>query len=336
MEQRRSSAAGFKRFIAFLCLALCVLSVVSVVPAFADDQPWPHKTITIVVPFTPGTGADLIARLLAPKMAERLKVAVVVENKPGASGIIGTETVAKATPDGYTVLFAATSHATVPAFNKDLPYDPLKSFSPVALAATNAMAFAVGRDVAATSMQEFVAMAKRRPGELHYSSPGNGTPQHLAMELIKQETGIDVVHVPYKGSAGAITDLIGGRVQATVAAIQTIAGQASAGNVRLLAILSDERSSAFPDVPTMKELGHPGIVVDTWYGVFAPAGTPAPVIARLNSEVNVALLAPEVRDVLAKQGLTPVIDLPDRLMNLVAQELRRWNRVVSAAHIEAD
>jgi tripartite-type tricarboxylate transporter receptor subunit TctC len=315
----------------FLILALALAA------AAAHAQPhFPSRTITIVVPFTPGTGADLIARLLAPKLAERLKVPVVVENKPGASGIIGTETVANAAPDGYTLLFAATSHATVPAFNKNLPYDPLKSFSPVALAATNAMAFAVGRDVAAASVQEFVAMAKRRPGELHYSSPGNGTPQHLAMELIKQETGIDVVHVPYKGSAGAITDLIGGRVQATVAAIQTIAGQASAGNVRLLAILSEQRSSAFPDVPTMKELGHPGIVVDTWYGVFAPAATPAPVIARLNSEVNVALLAPDVREALARQGLTPVVDLPDRLMNLVAQELRRWSRVVSAAHIDAD
>src|SRR5262249_49063212 len=154
------------------------------------------RTVTVVVPFTPGTGADIIARLLSPRLAERLKVPVVVENKAGASGIIGTDTVAKAAPDGYTLLFAATSHATVPAFNKSLPYDPLRSFAPVALAATNAMAFAVGADVPAATLDEFVAMAKKQPGALHYSSPGNGTPQHLAMELIKLETGMDIVHVP--------------------------------------------------------------------------------------------------------------------------------------------
>jgi tripartite-type tricarboxylate transporter receptor subunit TctC len=303
----------------------------------AAAQPsFPSRTVTIVVPFTPGTGADIIARLLAPRLAERLKVAVVVENKAGASGIIGTDTVAKAAPDGYTLLFAATSHGTVPAFNKNLPYDPLKAFVPVALAATNAMAFAVGADVPAAKIDDFIAMAKKQPGALHYSSPGNGTPQHLAMELIKLETGIDVVHVPYKGSAGATTDLIGARVQATVGAIQTLSGYARAGRLRLLAILSDERSSAFPDVPTMKESGHPGIVVDTWYGIFAPAGTPQEVVLRLNGEVNALVQLPEVREAFAKQGLTPVADRPERLGSLVARELERWNRVVATAHIEGN
>jgi len=315
----------------------CLFLLLALAAGAAHAQPqYPARTVTLVVPFTPGTGADIIARLISPRLSERLKVPVVVENKAGASGIIGTDTVANAAPDGYTLLFAATSHATVPALKKDLPYDPAKSFAPVALTATNAMAFVVGPDVPAATVDDFIALAKKQPGGLHYSSPGNGTPQHLAMELIKLETGIDVVHVPYKGSAGAVTDLIGGRVQATIAAVQTVAGYAKAGKVRILAILSEERSSAFPDVPTMKEAGHPGIEVDTWYGIFAPAGTPQAILARLNSEVNVALLMPEVRDALAKQGLTPVIDLPDRLVNLVLRELARWNRVVATAHIQGD
>ena len=302
----------------------------------AAAQSYPAKTVTIVVPLTPGTGADQIARILAPRLAERLKVAVVVDNKPGASGIIGTDVVSKAAPDGYTLLFAATSHGTVPALNKNLPYDPVKSFAPVALTATNAMAFAVGSQVPASGMAEFIALAKRQPGALHYSSPGNGTPQHLAMELVKQELGIDIVHVPYKGAAGATTDLLGGRVQATIGAIQTIGGYATAGRIRILAILSNERSSAFPNVPTMKELGYPDLVVETWYGIFAPAGTPHEVIARLNAEVNALLQLPEVRAALEKQGLTAAADKPERLGDMLAAELGRWNRVVANAHIEAD
>jgi len=314
-----------------------ILVAVLLFAAFgAAAQSYPSKTVTIVVPLTPGTGADQIARILAPRLAERLKAAVVVDNKPGASGIIGTDIVSKAAPDGYTLLFAATSHGTVPAFNKKLPYDPIKSFAPVALAATNAMAFAVGPDVPAAKMQDFIALAKKQPGALHYSSPGNGTPQHLAMELIKLETGMDIVHVPYKGAAGATTDLLGGRVQATVGAIQTLAAYAKAGRLHLLAILSHERSSAFPDVPTMKELGHPGLVVETWYGIFAPAGTPHEVVARLNAEVNALLQLPEVREALAKQGLAAAPDKPERLGEMLAAELARWNRVVATARIEAD
>jgi len=330
-----------RRLISLLISVSCVafVSCVFLLLGLSSDaaaQGYPSKTITIVAPFTPGTGADLIARILAPRLAERLKVAVVVDNKPGASGIIGTDIVSKAAPDGYTLLFAATSHGTVPAFNKKLPYDPLKSFAPVALAATNAMAFVVGAQVPAASMPEFIALAKKQPGALHYSSPGNGTPQHLAMELVKQELGIDVVHVPYKGSAGATTDLLGGRVQATIGAIQTVGGYAASGKARMLAVLSNERSGAFPNVPTMKELGYPDLVVETWYGIFAPAGTPHEAIAHLNAEVNALLQLAEVREALAKLGLAAAPDKPERLGEMVAAELARWNRVVATAHIEAD
>ncbi len=278
----------------------------------------------------------MIARLLTPKLAERLGTPVVVDNKPGASGIIGTELVAKAASDGHTLLFTATSHGTVPVLKRDLPYDAVKSFTPVALAATSALSLVVSPQVPATTFAQFVALAKKQPGALYYSSPGNGTPQHLAMELIKLETGIDLVHVPYKGSAGAASDLIGGHVQSSVAALQTMAPFVSAGKLRMLAVLSTERSNAFPEVPTIREAGHPDLVVDTWYGVLAPAGTPPAVVARLNAEINASLQGVDVREAMAKQGLTPVVDKPERLGQLLENELARWTRVVAAAKIHGD
>ena len=305
-------------------------------PLLSLAQSFPARTVTFVVPFTPGTGADVIARLIAPKLSERLKAPVVVENKAGASGAIGTELVAKSAPDGHTLLFTATAHGTVPALKRSLPYDPVKSFTPVALAATSALSIVVSPQVAAATLPEFIALAKKQPGGLHYSSPGTGSPQHLTMELVKLETGIDLVHVPYKGSAGAASDLIGGHVQATVAALQTMAPFVNAGRLRMLAVLSNERSPAFPDVPTVKELGLSGLTVDTWYGIYAPAGTPPAIVARLNEEINAALQLPEIRDALAKQGLVPVADRPERLGDLVAQELARWHRVVDAAKIRSD
>ena len=313
-----------------LAIALLVLGLF---PGAAPAQAYPSKAVTIVVPFTPATGADVIARLLQPKLAERLGQAVVIENKVGASGAIGTELVAKSPPDGYTLLFTATSHGTLPATKRSLPYDAARSFTPVALTATSAMSLVVGPQVPAATLAEFVALAKKSPGALYYSSPGAGSVQNLAMELVKLETGIDVVHVPYKGSAGASSDLVGGHVQATVAALQTMAPFVKSGRLRMIAVLSAERSPAFPDVPTMKELGHPALVVDTWYGIFAPAGTPREVVARLNAEVNALLQLAEVREALANQGLSPVVDRPERLGELVEREVARWNRVVASAGI---
>ena len=297
---------------------------------------FPSRPITIVVPYTPATGADQIARLIGPKLSEKLGTPVVVENKAGASGAIGAEAVAKSAPDGHTLLFAATAHGTLPALRHNLPYDAAKSFTPVALAATSAMALVVSPRIGVTRFADFVAMAKKQPGQLHYSSPGNGTPQHLTMELVKLETGIDVAHVPYKGSAGAMTDLVGGHVQATIAALQTAAPFVTSGRMRMLAVMSEARSPAFPDVPTMKELGHPNLVVETWYGVLAPAGTPPDAVSRLNAAINEALQAPEVREAMAKQGQAVVIDKPERLGILLAQELERWNRVVASAKITGD
>jgi tripartite-type tricarboxylate transporter receptor subunit TctC len=302
----------------------------------AAAQTYPSRNVQIVVPFTPGTGADLLSRTLGPKLSERWKVPVITDNRPGATGNIGAEYVAKAAPDGHTVLFAATAFGMTPTLYKNLPFDPIKSFAPVALIATSGLGLVVHPQLPVKSVREFVQLAKRRPGELLYSSPGNGGPQHLTMELLKLETSINIVHVPYKGLAGAITDAMGGHVQAMVSALQTAHPYVTSGRLRMLGVMSAERSPAFPDVPTMKEQGLPKLEVYTWYGSFAPAGTPAAAVAKLNGDINALLQQPEVRDVLGKQGMIPAGGTPERFGELVKSELARWDRVVKAAKIKAD
>jgi tripartite-type tricarboxylate transporter receptor subunit TctC len=261
---------------------------------------------------------------------------VPTENKAGATGNIGADFVAKAPPDGHTLLFVATSFGTTPALQKNLPFDPVKSFAPVALVATSGLVVVINPQVPARSMKEFIELAKRQPGKMHYSSPGNGGPQHLAMELIKLETGMDIVHVPYKGAAGALADVVGGHVQAMISAVQTAYPHVQSGKLRALAIMSAERSPAYPDVPTMKEQGLSDLEVETWYGAFAPAGTPPAVIAKINADINTLLKDSQIREALEKQGMTPVGGPPQRLGDLVKKELPRWSRVVSAAGIKAD
>jgi len=302
---------------------------------FASAQEFPARTVHLVVPYTPGTGADILARLLGARLAERWKVAVVTENKPGATGNIGAAFVAKSAPDGHTLLFVATSFGTTPALGK-LPFDPVKSFSPVVLVATSGLVVVVNPQLPARSMRELVELARREPGKLHYSSPGNGGPQHLAMELLKLELGIDIVHVPYKTAAGALGDVVGGHVQATIAAVQTAQPQVATGQLRALAVLSAERSKAFAEVPTLREQGLPGVEIETWYGAFAPAGTPAAAVSRINADLNALLAEPGIREFLARQGMTAVGGPPERLSELVQRELERWTRVVNAAGIKAD
>jgi tripartite-type tricarboxylate transporter receptor subunit TctC len=297
---------------------------------------YPVRNVTLVVPYTPGTGADILARILGPKLAERWKVGVITDNRAGASGNIGTEHVAKSPADGYTLLCTATSFGTAPALSPKLPFDPVKSFAPVALLATSAVSLTVNPQLPARSLAEFVELARKSPGKYYYASPGSGGPQHLTMELLKQELKIDLVHVPYKGSGGAVSDLIAGHVQAMVIALQTAAPYVQSGKLRMLAVMSGERSPAFRDVPTMKELGLGELEVETWYGVFAPAGTPAAVVAKINADLNALLERPDVRALLGRQGMNAEGGPPGRFGNLVKSELSRWSRVVKAAGIKAD
>ena len=303
--------------------------------ASAAAQDYPSRPIHIIVPYTPGTGADILSRVLGPKIAERWKAAVVTDNRPGATGNIGATEAAKAAPDGYTLLLTATSLTTNPAL-KPAPFDPVKDFAPIALLATGALGVYTHPQVPAKTAREFVSLVKSQPGKLYYSSPGSGGPQHLAMELLKLETGMDIIHVPYKGAAGAISDLVGGHVQAMVSALQTVAPHVQSGRLRMLAVMSARRSEAFPDVPTLKEAGLPDLEVETWYAIFAPAGTPHAIVARVNREMNELLKEADVKDVIAKQGLVPEGGTPEVLGERVKRELAAWTRVVKAAGIKAD
>jgi tripartite-type tricarboxylate transporter receptor subunit TctC len=315
--------------------ALAALFLALLAALAGAQEPWPSRAVHIVVPYTPGTGADILARVLGPKLAERWKAAVVTDNKPGATGNIGADAVAKATPDGHTLLLTATSFTTNPAL-KPAPFDPVKDFAPIALLATGALGVYINPQVPAKNMREFVALVKKQPGKLYYSSPGNGGPQHLAMELLKLETGMDIIHVPYKGAGGAITDLVGGHVQAMISALQTVAPHVEAGRLRMLAVMSGHRAPAFPKVPTLKEAGMPDLEVETWYAMFAPAGTPEAIISRANRDVNELLREADVREVLAKQGLEPAGGTPQALGERAKRELANWTRVVKAAGIKAD
>jgi len=313
-------------------MLLCLLSALH----GAQAQEFPSRPVHVIVPFTPGTGADILARVLGPKLSERWKVAVVVENRTGATGNIGADLVAKSPPDGHTILLTATSFGTNPALARSLPFDPVASFAPVGLVATSALAVIVSAQVPAGSMREFIELAKRQPGKLHYGSPGSGGVQHLAMELLKLETAIDVVHVPYKGLGGAMSDAIAGHVQVLIAALQSVAPHVHSGRLRMLAVMSAERAPAFPNVPTLREQGLSELEVETWYAAFAPAGTPPRVVTRINSDINGLLEDPLMKNFLEKQGMSAAGGTPQQMAGLLRRELARWSRVVQAAGIKGD
>jgi tripartite-type tricarboxylate transporter receptor subunit TctC len=297
---------------------------------------WPAKPIKIIVPFTPGTGIDVLARTLGQKLSERLGQPVVVDNKPGASGNIGTGSVATSAADGYTLLMTVNTFVINPSLYKNVPYDPIKSFVPVAPAAVGALTFAVHPSFPAKTLAEAVKLFKANPGKYSYASPGSGTPQHLAMELFKLNTGTDILHVPYKGSAGAITDLLGGEIQAMVLPVHSALTHAKAGRIRMLAVAQDKRASIAPDVPTFAEQGVTNSNVDLWYGLMAPSGTPAAVVDKLNGEVNAILAMSDVREALDKQGLTPIPGKPEALGTLAKNDFVRWAEVIRKAKITAD
>ena len=317
-----------------LAFATLVCVVMSPSPSHADD--YPSRAIQFVVPYTPGTTGDMLARLLGAKISQRWNVPVVVDNKAGASGVIGTEAVARAAPDGYTFLFAATTYATVAAVNPKLGYDPIRSFTPVSLLGTSAMTLVVNSKFPANNLREFVEQVKKQPGVVNYASPGAGSSQQLAMELFKQETNTNLVHVPYKGSAGALNDIVAGHVQASVASLQSAAVLAQSGKIRMLAVMSRERAPTFPHVPTFFELGYRNMQVETWYGVMAPAATPPAVINKMNAEINYLLTLPDVREMLLKQGVDPAGGSPDKLDTLLRSELKTWSQVVTRGKIIAE
>jgi tripartite-type tricarboxylate transporter receptor subunit TctC len=313
-------------------LALLGLAVGSAAPAGAQDAagyPTAGRSIRLIVPHGAGAGADILARLVGPKLAERWKVNVIADNRTGASGDIGIVAAAGAEPDGYTLLCVATVFTINPFMKKNPPYDPVKSFVPVSLLATSVLSFLVGPKVPAKTLPEFVALAHKQPGKLNYASSGIGSPQFVTMELLKLETKSDIVHIPYKDAPSMFRGMLTDEVQAQIQPLQTAAPQVANGNARMLAVMSANRAPAFPDVPTMRDLGYPNFVVETWYGVFAPAGTPAPIAAKVSAELNSILQEPDAREQLARQGMITVGGPPERLQTYVQEDLARWKRVVT-------
>jgi tripartite-type tricarboxylate transporter receptor subunit TctC len=300
-------------------------------PALA--QRLSERTITIVVPFTPGTGIDILARLLGEQIQKRWEQTVIIENKPGASGNIGSQQAARAEPDGHTLLMTVNTFVMNASLFKSLPYDPQKSFAPIIEVATGSLALVVHPSLAAATVSEFVAYAKARPDEINYASPGRGTPQHLAMELLKLNAGISLKHVPYSGSAGAVRDLVGGHVNAMFLPLHTALPLVADNQIRLLAVGSAARSAQAPDVQTLAEQGVSGFDVDLWYGLLAPAGTSPEIVARYNGVLNEILAQASVREALAKQGMDVKGGPPARLAELIANDQPRWSKVVKDAGI---
>jgi len=316
--------------------AFVAAAVLLVAASGARSQGLSDRPIAIVVPYTAGTGIEIVARTICEELRERWNQPVVVENKPGASGNIGTQYAATRPPDGHTLMMTANTFVTNLSLFKSIPYDPQKSFTPIVEVATGALALAIHPSVPAPSVRALIEHAKANPAKLNYASPGRGTPQHLAMELFKLTAKVDLVHVPYSGSAGAVRDLVGGHVGAMFIPLHTVLPLSQDNQVRVLAIGSEKRSSLAPEVPTLAEAGVTGFEVDLWYALLAPAGTPADIVARYNKVVNEILSLPKVREALQKQGLSPRGGTPEQLAQLIANDHTRWAKVVKEAGITAE
>ena len=295
-----------------------------------------QQTIRLNVPFSPGTGPDLLARILGEELRQRWNQPVIVENKPGASGNIGTQAAARSTPDGQTLLVTVNTFVMNASLYRSIPYDPEKSFEPIAEIATGILALVVHPSLNVTTFAELIALARSKPGEINYASPGRGTPQHLAMELLKLTAQINLTHIPYPGSAGAVKDLAGGHVSAMFLPIHTALPLAETGQIRILAVGSQARAQQAAHVPTLAELGVTDFNVDLWYGVLAPAGTPKAIVDRYNAVFNEILAQPGVREVLEKQGLIARGGPPERLAGLIAKDRLRWAKVVKDAEITSE
>jgi tripartite-type tricarboxylate transporter receptor subunit TctC len=300
----------------------------------AAAQTYPSKPIRFIVPFPPGGGNDTMARAFGQKMSEGFAQPIVIDNRPGAGGNIGAETAARALPDGYTVFLGGVgSHGINPNLQLKLPYDPLKDFAPISLIASAPLVIVVPPSLPIKSVSDLVQLAKARPGELNYASSGTGTIAHLSAELLNSMAKIKLEHVPYKGTGPALTDLLAGRVQVMFNSAVSILPQVRSGKLRALAMTAAKRSAAMPDLPTVAESGVPGYEAASWYGVLAPAGTPRPIMEKLNSEIVRIARTPEVRERLAADGADPVGSSPEEFAAYIKLELARWARVIDQARI---
>jgi tripartite-type tricarboxylate transporter receptor subunit TctC len=314
---------------ALVALALLGIGAVSA-------QQYPSKPIRLIVPFAPGGGTDIVARTVGLKLGEALNQAVVVDNRAGAAGTIGTDLVAKSAADGYTLLMGSNGPmAITPGFQAKLPYDPLRDFAPVALVTTMPFLLVVHPSLPVRSVKDLVALAKSRPGQLNYASPGSGSSTHLAAELFKAMAGIDIVHIPYKGVAPAATDLISGQVQMMSGDLSTLLPHVKAGKMRALAITAAKRSALVPDMPTIGESGVPGYETSGWFGILAPSATPREIVARLNSEIVKGLSSADVRERLAALGGEVAGGSPEQFAAYLRQEIAKWGKLIQAIGLKS-
>lgn len=298
---------------------------------------FPSRPIKLVVPYPPGGSADLVGRMVAEKMTQSMGQPVVVDNKGGASGAIGSDFVSRAAPDGYTLLVAISdTHAINPAVMAQLSYDPQRDFVPVSLMATQPFVLAVGRNMSAKTIPAFVAAAKVKPGSVTYASNGKGGLQHLAMELFSRSAGIQTLHVPYKGAAPALADVIGGQVDALFISLQGAGSNIAGGNLRALAITSSKRLAVAPDVPTFAESGFPQFSVTQWYAMMAPKGTPPALVEQINRHVKAALASPDVAEKLKAVGTEPVGSSPEQFRTFLAVEIRQWADVAKSVGVRLE
>jgi tripartite-type tricarboxylate transporter receptor subunit TctC len=321
---------------AALAAALTFITTTTTTIGGAAAQDWPDHAIRMIVPFPAGGSADTLARLLGQTISQHLAQPIVVDNRPGAGGNIGTEFVAKSPPDGYTFLMTPSSFASQPSLYSKLTWDPVRDFAPVALIATTPNILVVNTAVPAHSVQELVALAKTQPGRLSYASGGVGATNHLAGELFKRMTGTDIVHIPYRGNPLAVVDVMNGQVTMMFDFMITSLPHVKEGKLRALAVTGAKRSPQVPNLPTVSEAGVPGYEASTWFAVMAPAGTPQPMIAKLNREINAALKQPDIDARLTELGAEPLGGTPDDAAKLLKGEIAKWADVIKAAHIQIE
>ncbi len=324
MNYTRTLIGMLTRLIPALALIACV---------DASAQWSPTRPVRLIAPFPPGGTVDVVGRIVASRLPERFGQAVVVDNRGGANAIIGTELAAKSAPDGHTILIVPVGHSITPSVTRKLPYDTLKDFAAIGLIGNGAYVLVVNQGVAAKSVSEFIALLKARPGQLNYALTGYGNATHLAGELFKVLTGTDMVGVNYKGGGPALTDLIGGQISVFFSGVSSAGAQIKGGKIRALGVTTTRRSGALPDVPTIAEAGVPGYEVDGWYGLLAPAGTPAAIIARLNRDLSTTVSTPEMSERLLAAGIDARPSTPLEFHQRIARDITRWSEVVKKARI---
>ena len=315
------------------CILLLMAFTAALPPALAQAG-WPDRPVRVVVPFPPGGNTDVVARMLAPRLAEEYGQPFIVDNRGGAGGTLGAEIVARAIPDGHTIIVVASTYASSAALYK-LPYDPVKGIAPITVITTGPLVLASNLSVRAANLKELIELARAKPGSINFASSGTGSVPHLAAELLRQMTKTDMVHVPYKGDTPALADLLGGHIQFFMSAALVMVPQIKAGKLRGLGVSTERRSPLMPDLPAIGEVV-PGYSAVTWFAMWAPAGTPAEIVSRLNQSVARILKQPEVQARLRADGMEPAFFTPEEFARFIAQEIAKWSRVVKTGNIKID